>query len=240
MTQFEQYVRQGMTAYLAMMEPITPFFHAAYLIFLFRLSLYSSWVRSPFEWFVTANYAMFAFLPFGWIWVQIKKGSVFPFTRSTLEDLPVWAFGEGFGFSGTFMALMLLVTFHWYQEAKSPQNVYDFRGTPLVRWWVLPIMAWGIFYPFSPFQGPRHYDFLGWKSLWGSPFGILFAPTTTFLLGLLSLIFPKVNMRLFLALNAVGLLVFLHTFSFSPLDLPLGIVAFYNLGLFALYRLRRA
>lgn len=238
MAPMDEMISRGVMAYLVMMRPIAPFFHLAYLIFLLRLMFYASWVRSPFEWFITANYAMFLFLPFGWIWMQLKNSEAFAVTGISMEHLPIWSFGAPFGFSGTNLALTALVTYQWYLEAKDPQNLYDFWSTPRWRWWVLPLMAWGFFYPFFPFQGPDRFFFLGWESVWGSPFGLLYAPTTIVLLSLLSLIFPHVNPQLFLVFNVAGLLVFLHTVRASPLDAPLGLIALYNLLLWAAYRYR--
>jgi hypothetical protein len=235
----EQQVSQGLSAYLVMMAPITPFLHLAYIVFLLRLILYASWVRSPFEWFVTLNYAMFIYLPFGWIWTEVKRGSPFMFIQKEMEQFPFWRFGSGFGFSVIHFILMVLVTYQWFQEAKDPQNEYDFRGIPFWRWWVVPVIAWGFFYPLIPWQGPDRFEFIGWTFLWSSPFGILFAPTTIFFLGLFSLIFPKVNLKLFLVLNGVALVVAFHTFFFSSLDLPMAGLALYNLGLFARHKLRK-
>jgi hypothetical protein len=227
-----------LAAYLVMMEPITPILHLAYLVFFLRLALYASWVRSPFEWFVTANYAMFLFLPFGWLWLELKKAEALALFRLPIDRLPIWGFGGTFGFSGLSLALTALVTYQWYLEAKRPQNVYEFRGISLGRWWVLLPMAWGVLYPFRPSPGPDRFDFMGWNFIWASPFGVLFAPTTIVFQGLLGLIFPRVNFQLFLTLNVVGLAVSLHTFAFFPLDLPMGALALYNFGLFACHRFR--
>jgi len=240
MSPFENQVSEGLLAYLTMMEPITPVFHLAYMILFFRLILYASWVRSPFEWFITANYAMFLFLPFGWLWNELKAGRGLILSQRMPDHLPIWSYGGGFGFSGISLAIMALVVYQWYQEARDPQNVYEFRHIPWWRWWVILVMAWGFFYPFYPFQGSHEFHFLGWTFPWRSPFGVLFAPTTTFFLGLLSLIFPRVNRQLFLVLSLAGLVVALHTFGISPFDLPMGIIAIFNLGLLFLTRHTRS
>ncbi len=235
----DSYVARGLGEYLEMMQPIIPIFHLAYVIFVNRLALFGNQFRSPFEWFVTLHYVVFLFFPFGWLWVQLGKQGPPSFARIVEGGIPFWIPGMSFGLSGLhFMLTSLLIVF-WFSEAKAPRNDFDFRK---VRWWsylVLPAILWGFVYPFRPAEQPGEFVFLGVTGLWASPFGALLNPTSTVLLGLLTFIYPRVNLKLFIGSAAVLLMIALIASRSSPLDWPLAILAGFNLFLGLLLAVKR-
>jgi|GEM_PF-1166130 len=236
---FDAYLAKGLSEYLDMMQPLIPMFHLAYLILVNRLALFGNRFRSPFEWFVTFHYGMFLFFPFGWLWVQLGKSGPASFARMVEGGIPMWIPGMSFGLSGLHFILTSLLIFLWFSEAKSPQNDFDFRK---VRWWsylVLPVILWGFVYPFRQGGQPGQFIFLGLSGLWGSPFGALMNPTSTVLLGLLTFIFPRVNLKLFIGSASVLLLIALITARSSPLDWPMALLAGFNLLLGLILAIKR-
>lgn len=235
----DAYVAKGLGEYIVMMQPIIPIFHLAYVILVNRLVLFGNQFRSPFEWFVTLHYVMFLFFPFGWLWVQLGKLGPASFGRIVESGIPFWIPGISFGLSGLHFMLTSLLIFLWFSEAKAPLNDFDFRK---VRWWsylVLPLVLWGFVYPFQQAAQPGEFVFLGIKGLWDSPFGALMNPTSTFLLGLLTFIYPRVNLKLFIGSASVLLVIALIAARSTPLDWPLAVLAGVNLFLGVILAIKR-
>ncbi|MFY9271030.1 MAG: hypothetical protein WAO55_14910 [Candidatus Manganitrophaceae bacterium] len=231
----DSYVAKGLGEYLELMDPITPIFHLVYLILLNRLVLFGNEARGRFEWFVTLQYVIFLFLPFGYLWVQLGKLGPADFGRIVDRGIPFWLPGSAFSLSGLHFVLTLLLAFLWFSEAKAPQNDFDFRK---VRWWsyaVVPVVLWGFAYPFRQTGQTGETAFLGMAGLWNSPFGVLPNPTSTFFLGLLTLIYPRVNFKLFFGSASVLLVISLIATRVSPLDWPLVILAGFDLLLGAVH-----
>ncbi len=220
---------EGLRAYLSMMEPVTPVFHIAYLVFLFRLALYGNKFRAPFNWFVTLHLSIFLFLPFGWIIKESAGGPSFKMRAIAREGIPLWLSGSGFPFSAASLILTLVLLYAWFDEARRGENDYDFRKIPWHRWWAVLLILWGFLYPLYPADNLQGYEWMGAEAFWRSPFGVLPAPTSIFLLGLLTLIYPRVNRRLFLLFNGAFLLLALAAPP-SPDRYPLLAVAAYNLA----------
>lgn len=224
----DAYVAKGLGDYLDLMQPLTPMFHLAYVILVNRLALFGNQFRFPFEGFVTLHYVMFLFFPFGWLWVQLGKSGPAPFARIVEGGIPFWIPGISFGLSGLHFILTILLIVLWFSEARAPRNDYDFRK---VRGWsylVLPLVLWGFVYPFRPGE-QGEFVFLSYTGLWSSSFGVLMNPTSTFLLGLLTFIYPRVNLKLFIGSASVFLMIALVAARTSPLDWPMAFLAGLNL-----------
>lgn len=230
----DDYVAKGLGEYLVMMQPVIPMFHLAYVILVNRLVFFGNKFRSPFEWFVTLHYVMFLFFPFGWLWVQLGKLGPASFGRIVENGIPFWIPGMSFGLSGFHFMLTSLLIFLWFSEAKAPQNDFDFRKVRWRSYLVLPVVLWGFVYPFQQSEQSGEFLFLGVKGLWDSPFGALMNPTSTFLLGLLTFIYPRVNLRLFIGSASVLLVIALIASRSTPLDWPMAILAAFNLLLGAI------
>lgn len=238
----DAFVAQGLGEYLDMMQPLALMFHLAYFILVNRLALFGNRFRFPFEWFVTMHYVMFLFFPFGWLWLRLGRSGPASFARIIEGGIPFWLPGMGFGLSGLHFILTMVLIVLWFSEAKSPRNDFDFRK---VRWWsylILPVILWGFVYPFQQTGQPGEFIFLSYAGLWSSPFGLLMNPTSTFLLGLLTFIFPRVNLKLFIGSASALLLIALVAARTSPLDWPMAILAGLNLllGLILAIKQKRA
>lgn len=227
--QFDSYIAKTLQDYLVMMEPITPILHLAYLVLLNRLIFFGNRFRGGFGWFITLHYVMFLFLPSGWLWIQLSQAGPVSFSRMISNGIPFWFPGRGFGLSGLHFILTILLISLWYSEAKAPKNDYDFSKVRWRNFWVVPIILWGFVYPFRPMEERGEFAFLGLSALWRSPFGVLINPTSTFLLGLLTFIYPRVNFRLFFGASLALLVMAGMSIPYSPLEWPLGLLALYNL-----------
>lgn len=232
---FDVYVANGLHEYLGMMQPIIPIFHLAYVILCNRLLFFGNSFRASFEWFVTLHYTMFLFFPFGWLWVQLGKEGPALFSNIIRSGIPLWFPGESFGLSGFHFMLTIFLLVLWFFEARSPKNDFDLRKVRWWNYWVVPLMIWGFVYPFYQMETPGRFAFLGFSALWRSPFGVLMNPTSTFLLGLLTLIYPRVNFRLFYGKSIALLIIALIVVRSSPLEWPMAILAIYNLVLGLVY-----
>ncbi|MBI3803609.1 MAG: hypothetical protein HY282_07575 [Nitrospirae bacterium] len=235
----EAYVAKVLSEYLEMMQPVILIFHLAYLVLVNRLVLFGNEFRTRFELFVTLHYIMFLFFPSGYLWVQLSKLGPAAFARTIDNGIPLWLPGPSFALSGVQFILTMFLSFLWFSEARAPQNDYDFRK---IRWWsyaVVPVILWGFVYPFQQTAEPGRFIFLGFSGLWSSPFGVLLTPTSTFLLGLLTLIYPRVNFRLFIGSASALLLIALMAARSSPFDWPLVVLAGLNLILGMVYLLMR-
>lgn len=235
---FDSYIAGMLASYLEMMAPITPIFHLAYAVLLNRLVFFGNRFRATFDWFITCHYVMFLFLPSGWLWVQLGRSGPASFSKMIANGIPFWFPGRGFELSGLHFILTVLLITLWFSEAKAPKNDYDFRKVRWWNFWVVPIILWGFIYPFSPMEGSNELGFIGFPALWRSSFGVLIHPTSTFLLGLLTFIYPRVNFKLFLGASLALLVMAVVSIPFSPLEWPLGILALYNvlIGSFQLIR----
>lgn len=225
----DAYMAKMLNEYLEMMQPIIPIFHLAYVILVNRLVLFGNEFRTRFELFVTAHYLMFLFFPSGYLWVQLGKMGPAAFARTVDNGIPLWLPGQSFALSGLHFMLTMFLSYLWFSEARAPKNDYDFRK---VRWWsyaVVPVILWGFVYPFQQTAEPGQFAFLGIAGLWNSPFGVLLTPTSTFLSGLLTLIYPRVNFRLFIGSASALLMISLMAARSSPLDWPLAALAGFNL-----------
>ncbi len=239
--QFDSYIAKTLLSYLVMMEPITSIFHLAYLVLLNRLIFFGNRFRAGFEWFITFHYVMFLFLPSGWLWVELSQAVPVSFSRMISNGIPFWFPGRGFGLSGLHFILTVLLITLWFSEAKAPKNDYDFSKVRWWNFWVVPIILWGFIYPFRPMDERGELAFLGLSALWRSPFGVLINPTSTFLLGLLTFIYPRVNFKLFFGASLTLLFMAAVSIPSSPLEWPLGLLALYNLsiGSFHLFQKKR-
>jgi len=98
---------------------------------------------------------------------------------------------------------IFIVSLFWMLEVFKPKNEYAFRRLPAWRYWVVPLVAFAFWSPINPDLSPNLNPLL----LLTSSFGVMYCPTTPFIVALLTLIYPKVNTLLLRVTSFVGLFI---------------------------------
>jgi len=98
---------------------------------------------------------------------------------------------------------IFVVGLFWMWEVYRPHNEYVFDRLPAWRYWVLPFVFLAFWSPINAELSPDFNPLL----LLTSSFGVMFCPTTPFIVALLTLIYPMVNMYVLRATSFVGLLI---------------------------------
>jgi hypothetical protein len=112
---------------------------------------------------------------------------------------------ENYGFviiTGNLVPIFIVGLF-WMFEVFKPENEYVFRRLPAWRYWVVPLVVLAFWSPISPDLNPDLNPFL----LLNSSFGVMYCPTTPFIVALLTLIYPRVNTLLLRVTSFVGLFI---------------------------------
>lgn len=126
--------------------------------------------------------------------------------------------------TGNFMMFLASGIF-WMWEVYRPKNEYVFQRLSIWRYWVIPFIILAFWFPMDADLSPNFNPLL----LLTSSFGITFCPTTPLVIGILTLIYPKVNMMLLRFTSFVGLIIGLFN------SLSLFIMPGYTLWLFTLH-----
>ena len=98
---------------------------------------------------------------------------------------------------------IFIVGLFWMLEVFKPKNEYAFRKLPAWRYWVVPLVVFAFWSPINPDLSPNLNPLL----LLTSSFGVMYCPTTPFIVALLTLIYPKVNTLLLRVTSFVGLFI---------------------------------
>ena len=98
---------------------------------------------------------------------------------------------------------IFIVGLFWMWEVYRPRNEYVFERLPTWRYWVLPFVILAFWSPINAELGPDFNPLL----LLTSSFGVMYCPTTPFIIAILTLIYPKVNMYVLRITSFVGLLI---------------------------------
>jgi len=98
---------------------------------------------------------------------------------------------------------IFIVGLFWMFEVFKPINEYIFRRLPAWRYWVVPLVVLAFWSPISPDLNPDFNPFL----LLTSSFGVMYCPTTPFIVAILTLIYPKANILLLRVTSFVGLFI---------------------------------
>jgi len=104
--------------------------------------------------------------------------------------------------SGNLVPIFIVGLF-WMWEVYSPRNEYVFERLPTWRYWVLPFVILAFWSPINAELGPDFNPLL----LLTSSFGVMYCPTTPFIIAILTLIYPNVNMYVLRITSFVGLLI---------------------------------
>jgi len=91
----------------------------------------------------------------------------------------------------------------WIAEVFKPKNEYSFRRLPPWRYWVVPLVVLAFWSPINPDLSANFDPLL----LFTSSFGVMYCPTTPFIVALLTLIYPRVNQPLLRVTSFVGLFI---------------------------------
>jgi len=98
---------------------------------------------------------------------------------------------------------IFIVSLFWMLEVLKPKNQYVFRRLPAWRYWVVPLAVLAFWSPINPDLTPNLNPLL----FLTSSFGVMYCPTTPFIVALLTLIYPKVNTLLLKVTSFVGLFI---------------------------------
>lgn len=93
--------------------------------------------------------------------------------------------------TGNFITFLALAIF-WMWEVYRPKNEYVFQRLSIWRYWVIPFIILVFWFPMDADLRPNFDPLL----LITSSFGITFCPTTPVVIGVLTLVYPKVNVTL--------------------------------------------
>lgn len=148
----------------------------------------------------------------------------------------VWAtiywWGKGLTYLAAYAAtpvLLGLIARTWIRELLHPSTDLDLRSLPRARFVVLPILAWGLWYPAYIYGEGFAFSF---RDLLFSSYGLMPCPTTMVVLGLLTMKYPAVNKRLYLLFTVYALLIGTATVLSGWLpDIPFIVLGIYALGL---------
>jgi len=98
---------------------------------------------------------------------------------------------------------ILIVGLFWMWEVYKPVNEYVFQRLPVWRYWVVPFVFLAFWFPITAELSPDFSPLL----LLTSSFGVMYCPTTPFIVAVLTLIYPRVNVFLLRITSFVGLLI---------------------------------
>ncbi len=98
---------------------------------------------------------------------------------------------------------IFIVGLFWMLEVFKPKNEYVFRRLPVWRYWVVPFVVLAFWSPIRPDLSPDFNPLL----LLTSSFGVMYCPTTPFIVALLTLIYPRANVLLLRVTSFVGLFI---------------------------------
>lgn len=98
---------------------------------------------------------------------------------------------------------IFIVGLLWMWEVYRPRNEYVFQRLPTWRYWVLPFVILAFWSPMNAELSPDFNPLL----LLTSSFGVMYCPTTPFIVAILTLIYPKVNTHVLRITSFVGLLI---------------------------------
>ncbi len=101
------------------------------------------------------------------------------------------------------LVIIAIAGIFWLWEAYNPQNNYTFRRLSLWRYWVIPFVILAYWFPVGPGLMPYFHPIL----LLTSDFGVMFCPTAPLVIAILTLFYPRVNLRLLRVTSLVGLLI---------------------------------
>jgi len=101
------------------------------------------------------------------------------------------------------LVIIAIAGIFWLWEAIRPQNDYTFRRLPWWRYWVVPFIILAFWFPVGPGLMPYFHPLL----LFTSDFGVMFCPTAPLVIGILTLLYPAVDLRLLRVSSLVGLLI---------------------------------
>lgn len=123
--------------------------------------------------------------------------------------------------------LLGLIVFFWIKEIINPSTDLDFTPTPGLRFLVLLILVWGLWYPSYIYD--EGFVF-GFKDLIYSNYGLMPCPTTMVVLSLMTLKYPSVNKSLFKLFTVYALFIGTATVisGWIP-DVPFIILGIYSL-----------
>jgi hypothetical protein len=98
---------------------------------------------------------------------------------------------------------IFIVGLFWMLEVFKPKNGYAFRRLPAWRYWVLPFIFLAFWSPINAELSPDFNPLL----LLTSSFGVMYCPTTPFIVAVLTLIYPRVNTLLLRVTSFVGIFI---------------------------------
>jgi len=163
--------------------------HILAVVLIVLLIRYGNKVRFLFDIFIAGDYVIIAFLQ----------------NIATVE-------GYGFSIITSNVAIFLMLGIMWMNESFNPQNDFTFRKLPLWRYWPIPVAFLAFWFPAGP-SGEIDFNPI---YLLTSDFGVAFCLTTPVVLAILTLIYPLVNRKAFVATCSAGLLYGIYN-----LQLPL-------------------
>lgn len=109
----------------------------------------------------------------------------------------------GFAILTGNLVIIAIAGIFWLWEAFRPQNDYTFWRLPWWRYWVVPFIVLAYWFPAGPDLMPFFHPLL----LLTSDFGVMFCPTAPLVIGILTLLYPSVDLRLLRVSSLVGLLI---------------------------------
>ncbi|MFX1245748.1 MAG: hypothetical protein ACFE8F_12405, partial [Promethearchaeota archaeon] len=101
------------------------------------------------------------------------------------------------------LVIIAIAGMFWFWEAYRPRTDFSFRRLPLWRYWVVPFVVLAYWFPVGPDLLPYFHPFL----LLTSDFGVMFCPTAPLVIALLTLYYPRVDVRLLRVTSLVGFLI---------------------------------
>lgn len=104
--------------------------------------------------------------------------------------------------TGNFITFLALTIF-WMWEVYRPKNEYVFQRLSIWGYWVIPFIILAFWFPMDADLSPNFNPLL----LLTSSFGITFYPTTPLVIGVLTLVYSKVNVTLLRFTSLVGLII---------------------------------
>jgi len=159
---------------------LSPVIHVATIVLLVALYLYGSRVGRVVDAFFGILFLFFAFGN------HIAVTGNYGFVVLTGNVVPI-----------------LIVGLLWMWEVYRPLNSYVFQRLPAWRYWVLPFVFLAFWSPINAELNPDFNPLL----LLTSSFGVMYCPTTPFIIAVLTLMYPRVNVFLLRVTSFVGLLI---------------------------------
>ena len=101
------------------------------------------------------------------------------------------------------LVIIAIAGIFWCWEAFRPYNEYTLQRLPLWRYWVVPFVILAFWFPVGPGLMPYFHPLL----FLTSDFGVMFCPTAPLVIAILTLLYPRVDLRLLRVSSLVGLLI---------------------------------